>query len=329
MAFSGTISQTVFDTRKVIENAVRRCRLPAEQISAEYVDIARDQLYLLLADIANVGFPLWCIEKQVYPLYEGVAGVTMTDGTVDVLNVNLRSLYEASGIELNTATSRTMDFVDDVTLSSVGIKFSATPTGSLVYERSDNNIDWTTIDTVATTAVAGEWFWHDLSTLLDSRFYRVSVSAGTLSFSDIYFGTLPSEIPMARLNRDDYTNLPNKAFKSSRPLQFWFDRQVRNPVLTLWPVPDADAEHSQIVLWRQRHIMDVGTLTQEIEVPQRWYEAVVAGLAAKLAMEIVEVDPQLVAMLDNKAASALYNAQTEERDNSPVMITPNISAYTR
>jgi hypothetical protein len=74
--------------------------------------------------------------------------------------------------------------------------------------------------------------------------------------------------------------------------------------------------------------MDVGSMTQEIEVPQRWYEALVAMLAARLAMEYLEVDPGMIPMLDGKAKESLYFAQQEERDNSPVNILPNISMYT-
>jgi hypothetical protein len=28
--------------------------------------------------LANQGAPLWCIEKQIYPLYDGVGDITMT-----------------------------------------------------------------------------------------------------------------------------------------------------------------------------------------------------------------------------------------------------------
>ena len=52
-------------------------------------------------------------------------------------------------------------------------------------------------------------------------------------------------------------------------------------------------------------------------------------IAAKMAMEMLEVDTNLIPMLDAKAAQALYVAQAEERDNSPMTIAPNISMYTR
>jgi predicted thioredoxin/glutaredoxin len=99
--------------------------------------------------------------------------------------------------------------------------------------------------------------------------------------------------------------------------------------MRLWPVPNSGAITSQIVLWVQRYIMDVGTMTQQVEVPQRWYEAIVAMLASKLALEIAEVDTSLIPLLDQKANVALYTAQAEERDNSPMMMAPNIAVYTR
>jgi hypothetical protein len=199
----------------------------------------------------------------------------------------------------------------------------------LSLQRSDDGVTWTTIQTETPTASAGEWTWFDLDSSVATPYFRVLATSGTLGFSRIYLANTPTEIPIARLSRDDYTNLPNKSFQSNRPLQFWLDRQVTQPVMYLWPVPSNSAEEYQIVIWRQRYIMDVGSMTQEIEVPQRWYDAIVSMLAAKLAMEYIEVDAQMIPMLDAKAKEALYFAQQEERDNSPMMILPNISMYTR
>lgn len=327
MAYSGTVSQTTFDTRKVIENAARRCKLPPQSLSAEHIEVAKDQLYLLLSDLSNRGIQLWCIEKQIYPLYDGVGDVTLELGTLDVLNSNLRTLQQVTGINTDTSTSRTVFFPTPTFVTTVGIKWSAAGV-PLSLQRSDDGVSWTTIQTETPTASAGEWTWFDLDSSVAAPYFRVLATSGSLGFSRIYLGNTPTEIPLARLSRDDYTNLPNKSFQSNRPLQFWFDRQVQRPVMHLWPVPNNSAEDYQIVLWRQRYIMDVGSMTQEIEVPQRWYDAIVAMLAAKLAMEYVEVDAQMIPMLDAKAKEALYFAQQEERDNSPMKILPNIAMYT-
>ena len=328
MAFSNTVSQTNFNTRRVIDNAIRRCKLTAQQITAEHIDIANDQLYLFLSDLANQGAPLWCIEKQIYPLYDGVGDITMTDGTVDILNSNFRWLQQVTGINYDDPTYREVDFTDAIFVANVGILWSAAAV-PIVFERSDDGVIWDEFQTETPTASAGEWTWYDMDSSVAARYFRIRATSGTLGFSQIYLANTPTEIPLARMNRDDYTNLPNKAFQSNRPLQYWFDRQVNNPIMHMWPVPNLAATVCQIVVWRQRYIMDVGTMTQDVEVPQRWLEAIVSGLAAKMALELVEVDVNLIPILDQKAAISLNIAQMEERDNSPMMIQPNISPYTR
>jgi hypothetical protein len=328
MAYSNTVSQTVFDTRKVMENAFRRCRVRPEMITAEYVSVANDQLYLLLSDLANMGAPLWCIEKQILPLYDGVGYITLDTKVVDILNSNLRQLQTVTGTNTTTATTRTIDFGGATFVTTVGVKWSAAAV-PIALERSVDGIVWTTIQTETPIAVAGEWTWYDLESSVATEFFRVRATSGSLNFLEIYTGNTPTEIPLARMNRDDYTNLPNKSFQSNRPLQFWYDRLIPNPVMRLWPVPNSGAITSQIVLWVQRYIMDVGTMTQQVEVPQRWYEAIVAMLASKLALEIAEVETSLIPLLDQKANVALYTAQAEERDNSPMMMAPNIAVYTR
>jgi hypothetical protein len=328
MAYSNTISQTVFNTRKVMENAFRRCKVRAETITAEYVDIANDQLYLLLSDLANMGAPLWCIEKQILPLYDGFGDVTLDTKVVDILNSNFRQLQQVDGTKTTTSTTRTYQFDGFTFVSTVGIRWGAASV-PVAFERSDDGIVWVTIQTETPVAVAGEWTWYDLESSVAAPYFRVRATSGTLVFSQIFLGNTPTEIPLARMNRDDYTNLPNKSFQSNRSLQFWYDRQIPNPIMHLWPVPNSGATTSQLVIWVQRYIMDVGTMTQELEVPQRWYEAIVSMLAAKLALEIAEVDPSMIPLLDQKANTALYTAQAEERDNSPMMMAPNISQYTR
>ncbi len=328
MAYSGTVSQTTFDTRRVIENAARRCKLTAQSLTAEQVSIADDVLYLMLSDLANQGVPLWCVQKTIYPLYDGVPIIVTEKGTVDILNSNLRQLQEVSGTNIDTSTARVTQFSGATPVTTVGIRWSA-PAVPIELARSDDGLTWVVIQAEVPQAAAGDWTWYDLSSVVSAAYFRVRATSGTLGFSQVYLGNTPTEIPLARLNRDDYTNLPNKSFQSNRPLQFWLDRQSLSPVMNLWPVPNIAATVMQVVVWSHRHIMDVGTMTQELEFPQRWYEAVVAMLAAKLAMELIEVDASMIPLLDQKAQQALYTAQAEERDNSPMMIAPNISMYTR
>lgn len=332
MAFSGTVSETIFTTRKVIETAARRAKVPSAQLTAESVQIASDLLYLLISSYANDGAPLWCIEKQLYPLYEGVARIVMDRGTVDVLNGNTRRIQKLAGVPFPSPEVYEMDFGTFTTVTTAGLKWLG-PAVPVTFERSDTGNDWDWQEALAVTPVAGEgeWTWFDMPTFLAFNRFRVRSTDGTtpLPLDRVVFGNTPTEIPLARMNKDDYTSLPNKAFKSDQPLQYWFDRQIKDPVMHLWPVPNAASEEKQVVVWRQRHIMDVGAMTQELEFPQRWYEAVVAGLAAKLVVELPEADLGRKEMLDMEASKTLIAARTEERDNSPIYMAPNISPYTR
>ena len=328
MAVSGTVSQTVFNTRKVVDHAFRRCRLPPEGVSSEQLQVALENLYLVLSALANRGLQLWCIERYLMPLYEAQGLIEMPDGIVDILNTNLRTLQQVSGTEVKTSIAVTTEFTTQTQVTNVGIEWSGLST-SIALETSDDGVVWTTVATEPNpSSTAGVYNWYDIEGALATFFFRVRSTSGNLNAATVFLGNTPTEIPMARLNRDDYVNLPNKQFQG-RPLQFWVNRQLNNPILYLWPVPSAQFVTAQVVVWIKRYIMDVGTLTQEIEVPQRWYDAMVYQLAAKLAEEIPTVDPQMISILDQKAQRALIEAENEERDDSPIYLTPNIAVYTR
>jgi len=97
MAVSGTVSTTVFKTRKVIDHAFRRCRMQPQQITSELIDMAKDDLYLLLSSLGSQGVPLWCIEREILPLYLGQAAIVPPKGTMDILNANFRWLSRQNG----------------------------------------------------------------------------------------------------------------------------------------------------------------------------------------------------------------------------------------
>lgn len=330
MAVSGTVSTTVFNTRKVVDHAYRRCRIPPEGISSEQISFALDTLYLILSMLANRGLQLWCIQSYLMPLYQAQGLMTLPNGVVDILNTNLRTVEVLNATTTNTTTSTTYQtiFSAATQVTTVGIEWSGASTG-YALETSSDGAAWTTLETEANpNAVAGNVTWVDIQGSLATLYFRVRATTGTLNQTQVILANTPNEIPMARLNRDDYVNLPNKAFQG-RPLQFWVDRLLNAPVLYLWPVPSAQFVTAQVVVWVKRYIMDVGTMTQEIEIPQRWYDAIVYVLASRLAEETPTVDPQMIAILDQKAQRALLEAENEERDDSPIYLTPNIAVYTR
>ena len=133
---------------------------------------------------------------------------------------------------------------------------------------------------------------------------------------------------MGSLNRDTYVAQSNKAFLG-RPLTYWFQRGQITPTMNLWPAPNAASEHQQLIVWRQRHIMDVGSLSQSIEVPQRWLNAIIDMLAARVAAETPSVDVALLPRLDGIAAQSYQTARDGDNSGASTFLQPQIRGYTR
>lgn len=326
MAYSGSISGTTFNALKVVDHAFRRCRLPAQVITAEMQEYALESLYVFLSELANIKTPSWCIEKIILPMYQNQPIVTLPAGTVEVLNLNYRVLQVVSGSTVTTATSHTTYFTTATVVDTVGIKWSAAAV-PVTFQVSTDGLVWTTVGSSSATASAGEITWTDISGALPYAYFRIT-STQPLSYSLITLGNLPQEIPLGQLNRDSYVNQSNKVFPG-RPSSYYFQRDLPQPIVNLWPAPFSASEQAQLVLWRHRQIMDTQNLQQEVEVPQRWLEAIIDGLAARVAAETPQVDPQIMAVREQKAAISIQRAWDGDNDGSPIQINPGIGVYTK
>jgi hypothetical protein len=326
MAFSGSISGGTFNALKVVDHAFRRCRLPAQQISSEMQTYALESLYLMLSEMANIKAPSWCIEKLILPFYENQPIVPMPLGTVDILNLNYRTIQALSGTVTTTSTSYKVQFSSATTVNTVGIKWSATSV-PVTFQVSSDNVTWTTVGSDSDIVDAGTITWNDIDAALSYLYFRIT-SPSTLAYTAITLGNTPSEVPFGELNRDSYVQQNNQVF-AGRPVTYWFQRDIPNPVVHLWPVPNAASEQAQCIVWRHRQIMDTENLQQEVEVPQRWLEAIVNGLAARVAAETPQVDASLIPVLEQKAALSLQRAWDGDNDGSPTFINPGIGCYTK
>ena len=326
MAFSGNVSVATFNALKVVDHAFRRCRLPAQAISAEMQEYALESLSLFLSDLANVKTPSWCIERLILPFYENQPLVALPAGTVEVLNANYRVIQQLTGATTFTGTEYKVLFDDLTVVSTVGVKWAADSV-PLTFQVSTDGLVWTTVGGTEVAASAGEIVWTDISGALAYNYFRITSTSEILAV-DITLGNMPQEIPFGVLNRDTYVAQSNKIFPG-RPNSFWFQRDIPQPVMHIWPAPFLAAEAAQLIVWRHRHIMDTENLQQEVEIPQRWLTAIVDGLAAKVAAETASVDINLVPMLEQKAAMSVQRAFDGDNDGSPIFINPGIGCYTK
>ena len=326
MAYSGNIGGATFNALKVVDHAFRRCRLPAQAITAEMQDYAIDSLQFMLNELSNIKTPSWCIEKLILPMYENQPLVTLPQGTVEVLNLNYRVLQLLSGASVTTSTSYTVNFTTQTTVSTVGIEWSGAAV-PVTFQVSTDGLVWVTVGSSSETAAAGEITWTDISGALAYSYFRIT-TASPFNFTSIVLGNLPQEIPLGQLNRDSYVNQSNKVFPG-RPSNYYFQRDLPEPVVYLWPAPFSASEQAQLILWRHRQIMDTENLQQEVNVPDRWLEAIINGLAARVAAETPAVDAALIPVLEQRAAMSVQRAWDGDNDGSPIQINPGIGAYTK
>jgi hypothetical protein len=280
----------------------------------------------MLNELANIKTPSWCIEKLILPMYENQPIVTLPAGTVEVLNLNYRVLQLLSGASVTTSTSYTVNFTTQTVVNTIGIKWSAAAV-PVTFQVSNDGIIWTTVGTSSAVAAAGNITWTDISGALAYTYFRITATS-PLNFSVITLGNLPQEIPLGQLNRDSYVNQSNKVFPG-RPSNYYFQRDLPEPIVNLWPAPFSASEQAQLVLWRHRQIMDTENLRQEVEIPARWQEAIIDGLSARVAAETPQVDPQIMAVREQKAAMSMQRAWDGDNDGSPIQINPGIGVYTK
>ena len=353
MAYSGTVGTTVIQVQTLIDHGARRCGKLAEELTSEQVLSAKESLFFLLSNLINIGIQYWAIEKKVFGLKADKYVYQLPIGANDVLQALYRRMNRPSGAYGTSAGGTVENAFDSnidtictqsapngnisvnygtnnpVYIGAIGILPGVSGNIDCVFEYSSDGITWSTLyDPGVTAWVDNEWIWYDIEPGQTVQWYRIRARNGsTLSLREFYLGNNSTEITMARLNRDDYTNLPNKNFTANQPYQFWLNRTIPQAEITLWPVPSDP--FVQMTVWYSRQIMDVGSLSGELEIPQRWYLAIQSMLAHQMSLELPQVDLQRIQYLEVQAEKYLNLAESEERDKSPIYFAPNISVYTR
>jgi hypothetical protein len=357
MSYSGTVGTTVIKVQSLIDHGARRCGKLAEELTSEQVLSARESLFFLLSNLSNIGIQYWAINKKVFGLQADKYQYELPLGSIDVLNALYRTMNRPTGGYTSSAGGTVANAFDSnidtycqqtsangnisvnygtdnpIYAGSIGflpyIAGGASASWSIIFEYSTDGLTWNTLDDLGEIVVTdNDWVWTDIDPGQSVQYYRIRAYNGTtLALRELFIGNNSREIQMSRLNRDDYTNLPNKNFTANQPYQFWFNRTLPQPQIYLWPTPSDP--FIQMTIWYSRQIMDVGALTDELEVPQRWYEATVMMLAHRMALELPAVPLDRVQYLEGQAEKYLQQAEQEERDKSPIYWAPNISVYTK
>ena len=149
-------------------------------------------------------------------------------------------------------------------------------------------------------------------------------------------GTNQADLTITRISVSTYATIPNK-LATGRPIQVWVDRQsgatyppggrpngtntstgVDHPQIYVWPTPD-QSNYYTFVYWRMRRIQDAGNGITTQDIPFRFLNCMIAGLAYYLAIKIA---PDRAAVLKEQYAEQWQYASEEDRDKAAVRFVP-------
>lgn len=339
MATSGTIGLTRISTAKLLEKAIRRVGLNPASLTAETVTTAQEDLFMLLLSLSNKGLNLWTVDHQIIALVPNQATYNLPVGTQDILNAVISTPSEVTGVTLSSSLNTVIDatFTSDTQkVTRFGVRFTEAISSISVASYASDLV--TLLGTQTFTQSSGvmavdQLYWYDLNPATEGKLLRFTLTTvlDPLTLPGVIFDTLEfdqgcSSIPITPFNRDDYTNQPRKTFTSPTITNYWFEKLV-TPRVTFWPVPNSETKCVEI--WRYRQVQDVGDLTEELEIPARWYEAITWHLALRLAFELPGIDPGRLQAVQQMAQGMVIEVEAGETDNAPTYFAPRIGVYTR
>lgn len=128
-----------------------------------------------------------------------------------------------------------------------------------------------------------------------------------------------ADLNITRISVSTYATIPNK-LQQARPIQVWIERRQTAPRITVWPVPDNTTPYT-FVYWRLRRIDDAGGGVNTMDVPFRFLNAMVAGLAYYLALKVPNGVDRIV-LLKAQYDEAWDLASSEDRDRAAIRFVP-------
>lgn len=352
MAISNSFGGFTYRVNQMIEDAALDAGIPAQLLTAEMLQRMIRTLNVMLQEMPNLRIFTWQQQRIIIPLYEATSAVPAPTGTFNLLDRNCRQptrltnaivTSSAGGVIGYTVdddfeTKMTQNapngfvqaaFTDQTQVFEFGILWGAAATYGYVIERSDDSVTWVQVgDAQLVTVADREWTWVAPDGNVSSYYWRLRITNGTTFIArEIFFGGIYRDVPFGPLSRTQYSQMVNRS-TPGQPLQAFLDRQRDVPIMYVWPPASKAYRYYHIAAYQQRQIADVLTLRETLDVPQRWYGVIVKQLAVRICERFEEAKKDRLEDLRGQLAGVTMPAVTEDRDGAPIVLQPDIRAYT-
>jgi hypothetical protein len=246
-----------------------------------------------------------------------MAVTTSTTSFNPNLNELMEEAFERCGVEMRTGyhfrtARRSLNF--------------------LITEWANRGINLWTVEQGQIPLIQGQYTYDLPDDTVDLIEHVIRTAPGQVSNQ--------TDININRISVSTYSTIPNK-LAQGRPIQVWINRRSGQtsdapgataavPQINVWPSPDQGTvlqPFYYFVYWRLRRIVDAGTGVNVEEIPFRFQNAMVAGLAYMLAMKLPDVSPERLMVLKGQYDEAWELASSEDREKAPLRFVPRTLFY--
>ena len=300
MTTSGVANFTL-DLTEIVEEAYERTG--AELRTGYDLRTARRSLNLLFADWANRGVNMWTFEQGSITLVPGLPTYPVPLDTVDLLEHVIRT-GEGS---VSTQADLTITRISVSTYATIPNKLQQARPIQMWFQRLDGSTTASiTTLSASITATATTLTVASAANLASAGFILIGTET-------IYYGYTTGNILYNCVRAQNGTTATAHTVGASVYTQ-------NLPCVTVWPTPD-DSQTYTLVYWRMRRIDDAGGGVNTMDVPFRFLNCLVAGLAYYLALKV----PNAMVRLDVLKAQydeAWELASTEDRETAALRFVP-------
>jgi len=305
MTTTGTATFNL-DVNDLIEEAFERC---GQELRTGYnFRTARRSLNLLTIEWANRGINLWTIEQGQINLYPYQSVYALPVDTIDLLDQVTRTGVgqNQQDININRISESTYSTIPNKNAQGRPIQVwinRQSGESNAVSSTLGGDID-STITTIPITGIAQ----------LGSAGF-IKIGSETISYSAIngtnlvYCGRGANGTTPASHTAGDAITVQNL------------------PCINIWPTPNQGSvgnPYYTFVYWRMRRVQDAGTGVKNQDIPFRFLEAMVAGLAYKMSMKLPDMDPNRILALKTEYEQQFQLAADEDREKAANRYVPRI-----
>jgi hypothetical protein len=166
------------------------------------------------------------------------------------------------------------------------------------------------------------WKIYTTAVTVSTSVTSYDLSSSTTDALQVNLRRDSTDIELQRISFEEYLNVPNKS-QTGRPTQYTVKRDLANPTIHIYPVPDNATDILKIEAIRQ--VEDINkSADQNADTPVRFLPALTCGLSYYLSMKRNNIPMDRIQMLKANYEEKLAMALEEDRERASLLLKPKL-----